>query len=213
MLAQCMAGSTCSSCLHFCYTFKMIDIDKIVSRLEPKIGKTTFIAVDGHGGSGKSTLAKLLGEKLQAEIIHTDDFASWDNLLNWWPDIIEKVFKPIQDGASSLSYQPTSWWENHHPGPIENQPVTAVMILEGVSSSRTEFDDFISLRIFVDTPKEVCLERGLQRDASTGKSEAELTKMWEEWFQKEISYMKRDNPKEKADIVLAGVSAFGEQIE
>jgi uridine kinase len=32
------------------------------------------VAIDGHGGSGKSTLATLLSERLNAEIIHTDDF-------------------------------------------------------------------------------------------------------------------------------------------
>jgi uridine kinase len=191
-----------------CYTFKMIDIGKVASKLKPKVGKVAFIAIDGHSGSGKSTLAKWL-----AEIIHTDDFASWENPLNWWSDVIEKVFKPIQEGAASLSYQPTSWWENHHPEPIENQPVTAIMILEGVSSSRREFDDYISYRIFVDTPKEVCLERGLQRDASTGKSVEELTKMWEAWFQKEMDYMERDNPKEKADIIIDGTKDLEEQIQ
>lgn len=191
----------------------MIDIGKIASLLKPKVGKVIFITIDGHGASGKSTLAKLLREKLHAEIIHTDDFASWDNPLNWWTDVVEKVFKPIEEGATSLSYQPTSWWENHHPEPIENQLITAIMILEGVSSSRSEFDDYLSYRIFVDTPKEICLARGLQRDSNTGKNEAELTKMWEAWFQKEIEYMKRDNPKEKADIVIDGTKPFAEQIQ
>ena len=190
----------------------MIDIEEIVSRLEPKVGKVIFIAVDGHGGSGKSTLAKWLGEKLSAEIIHTDDFASWDNPINWWPALIEKVFKPIQLGATSLSYQPTSWWENHHPKPVENQPVTPIMILEGVSSSRREFDEYISYRIFVDTPKAICLERGLARDAATGKSKEELTEIWEEWFAKEEVYMKRDHPKEKADIIIDGTKDFSKQL-
>lgn len=60
-----------------------------------------LIAVDGHGGSGKSTLASLLSEKLKAEIIHTDDFAAWDNPLNWWPLVIERVLEPIACSAAS----------------------------------------------------------------------------------------------------------------
>lgn len=180
--------------------------------VKPKVGEVTFIAVDGHGGSGKSTLAKLLSEKLNAEIIHTDDFAGWDNPLNWWPNVIKEVFEPIKAGATSLSYQPASWWENHYPEPVENQPVTPVMILEGVSSSRKEFDDYISLRIFVDTPKDVCLARGIERDTGTGKSKDELTKMWEEWFDEEETYIQRDNPKEKADMVIDGTKPFEEQI-
>ncbi len=180
--------------------------------IKPKVGKTTFIAIDGHGGSGKSTLAELFSEKLNAEVIHTDDFSGWENPLNWWPDIVEKVFEPIRNGATSLSYQPASWWGNHHPEPVKNQPVTKIMILEGVSSSRKEFDEYISYRVFVDTPKDICLERGIARDTGTEKSKEELTKMWEEWFVEEEIYIQRDNPKQKADIVIDGTLPFKKQI-
>ena len=188
-------------------------LKNIIEGVEPRVGKTIFIAVDGHGGSGKSTLAKWLSKRLGAEIIHTDDFAGWDNPLNWWPNVIRNVFEPIRSGAVSLSYQPASWWENHHPEAITDQPVTPIMILEGVSSSRKEFDDYISLRIFVDTPKDICMKRGIERDTGTGKSKEELTKMWEDWFAKEDTYIQRDNPKEKADTVIDGTKPFDEQIE
>ncbi len=55
------------------------DICKALAIEKPKIGNVKFIAVDGHGGSGKSGLAGYLAQKLHAEIIRTDDFASWDN--------------------------------------------------------------------------------------------------------------------------------------
>jgi len=60
------------------------------------------LAIDGHGGSGKSTLAEALAKQLNAEIIRTDDFASWDNPLNWWPLLIEYVFEPISKGSKTL---------------------------------------------------------------------------------------------------------------
>lgn len=180
---------------------------------KPKVGEVTFIAVDGHGGSGKSTLAKLLSERLSAEVIHTDDFAGWDNPLNWYPNVIKEIFEPISNGDKTLSYQPASWWENHHPDPVINQPVTDIMILEGVSSSRREFRDYISFSIFVDTPKETCLQRGIERDTGTGKSKEELAKMWEQWFAEEDAYIKRDSPKENADLVTDGTKPFDDQIE
>jgi uridine kinase len=57
---------------------------------------TRIVAIDGLGGSGKSTLAEHLSIALGgAEIIHTDDFASWENPIDWWPQLIEKVLEPV----------------------------------------------------------------------------------------------------------------------
>lgn len=184
----------------------------MLSSRHPKVGKTVFIAVDGRGGSGKSALAKWLGEQLSAQIVRTDDFASWDNPLDWWPLLIERVFQPIKNGATTLNYPRSEWWENHHPEPAIGQPVTAVMILEGVSSLRREFRNYISLSIFVDTPKELCLKRGIERDTNTGKTTGELIQMWEGWFEEEDVYMRRDQPKEHADIVIDGTNPVGEQL-
>lgn len=42
---------------------------------------TKIIAIDGCGGAGKSTLATQISAALDScPVIHTDDFASWDNL-------------------------------------------------------------------------------------------------------------------------------------
>jgi deoxyadenosine/deoxycytidine kinase len=57
---------------------------------------TTVIAVDGLGGAGKSGFAAHLSVSLGgAEIVHTDDFASWDNLVDWWPELIERLLVPL----------------------------------------------------------------------------------------------------------------------
>lgn len=138
------------------------NIRKLISQnADRKMADIFFIAVDGHGGSGKTTLANLLSKKLNAEIIHTDDFASWENPVNWWPILIEKVFQPIKDGEKFVSYKRSSWAVNHKPEPIIDQPVTEIMIVEGVGSSRKEFEKYIGLSIFVDTSEDVCLERGM----------------------------------------------------
>ena len=190
-----------------------INLREILSGKKPKVGDTLFIAIDGHGGSGKSSLAQLLSDKLNASIIHTDDFASWNNPINWWPQVIEKVFEPIKDGAKSLSYPRSTWWDNHDSQPIVEQSVTPVMILEGVSSSRKEFSEYISLKVFVNTPKEICFQRGVERDSGTGKTKEEILKLWEQWFVEEEEYMRRDLPLKHADIVLDGTKPFAGQIE
>ena len=169
-----------------------------------------FIAIGGHGGSGKSTLAELLSKKLGAEIIHTDDFASWDNPVDWWPLVIDRIFMPIENGAKTLSYPRSKWWENHFPEPVAGQPVTKIMILEGVTALRKEFRPFVDYKIYVETPLNICLERGLARDINnnTGKSVEELTAMWNEWIEAEHEYMARDKPKDAADVIVDGTESF-----
>lgn len=191
----------------------MAELQERILRYLPKVGKTRFIAIDGHGGSGKSTLAEMLSKELGAEIIHTDDFAGWDNPENWWPLVIERVFEPIKSGATALNYPRSKWWEAHNPEPVVNQPVTDIMILEGVSSLRKEFREYLSLSIFVDTPIEICLQRGFERDrGQDGKSDDEIKHMWQQWYEKEEIYIARDNPKEFADIVLDGTKPFEDQL-
>lgn len=184
-----------------------------IKEISPKVGSISFIAIDGHGGSGKSTLAEMLAKQLNAEIIHTDDFAGWDNPENWWPSVIERVFEPIKNGATTLNYPRSKWWETHNPEPVVNQPVTQIMILEGVSSLRKEFRPYIAFSIFVDTPVKVCLQRGFERDkGQDGKSDDEIKSMWQDWYEKEEAYMHRDNPKGFADLVLDGTIPFEEQV-
>ncbi len=190
-----------------------VDLRALIADKPPKTGKVRFIAVDGHGGSGKSTFARWLADRLGAELVTQDDFASWDNPFDWWPQVIEKIFVPITAGAKTLSYPRSQWWEHHKPEPVVDQPVTDIMILEGVSSSRSEFRDYISLSIFIDTPIELCLKRGVERDKVTGKSEEELTEMWEGWMKGEETYFNRDNPKENADIVVDGTRPFEDQVK
>lgn len=189
-------------------------IEFLLASKEPKVGNTLFIAIDGRGGSGKTTLAALLMKKLNAQLILTDDFASWDNPYDWSQLVIERVFDPIENGAKTLSYPRSKWWENHQPESVVDQPVTKIMILEGVGSLRKEFRDYISIDIFVNTPREICLQRGIERDVNndTGKTEAEIAAMWEKWASNEDAYIARDKPQEYADIVIDGTKPLKEQL-
>lgn len=173
-----------------------------------------FIAIDGHGGSGKSTVAEELSKLIGAEIIHTDDFASFENPKDWWPLVIEKVFKPIENGAKKLSYQRSKWWKDHKPEPVIDQKVTKFMIIEGVTALRTEFRPYINFGIYVNTPKDVCLQRGLDRDRGVdGKNDNEIIDIWEEWFKNEEEYIKRDDPKSYANVVIDGTKPFTEDLK
>lgn len=179
--------------------------EKILNDLENKQSTllVKFIAIDGHGGSGKSTLAALLAKELPAGIIHQDDFASWDSPFDWWPMVIEKVFEPIKNSAKTISYERSQWWPDHKPEPVVDQPVMPIMILEGVSSSRKEFRPYLSYAIWVEAPKDVCLQRGIERDKDQG-SLKKITAMWEQWYKDEEEYIARDNPRVFADTIIDG---------
>ena len=190
-----------------------VNLREMLRFRHPKVGDTLFIAVDGRGGSGKSTLAKYVAESLNAQIVPTDDFASWENPFGWWPLVIEQVFQPIQNGTRTLRYPRTSWADNHHPEAIDGQPVTRIMVLEGVSSSRREFRQYLSLAIFIDGPKDIYFRRGVERDLLKGKrSEAELIRLWEGWSADEDRHLQQDDPKQHADIVIDGTKPFEDQL-
>lgn len=55
------------------------EIAAAVAGSAARLGVTKLVAVDGPGGAGKSSLAAQLATACDATLIHTDDFASWDN--------------------------------------------------------------------------------------------------------------------------------------
>lgn len=189
-----------------------MNISELIESRGPRVGKTLFIAVDGHGGSGKSSLADQLADLLNAEIIHTDDFASWDNPTEWWPLLIAKVFKPIEKGATTLRYSRTKWWKSHHPKPVVDQPVTSIMILEGVGSFRKEFRNYISIGIFVDTPVSICKKRVIERDSKVGEPMETIQRLWKDWLNAENVYFEAHAPKANADLFVNGTVPFAQQI-
>lgn len=189
----------------------LAEIRALLDAGAPRVGRTRFIAIDGRGGSGKSTLAATLSSAFAAEIIHTDDFASWDNPLDWHHELVDRVFAPIGGGATTLSYLPSKWWPDHHPAPVERQPVTGVMIIEGVGALRTELRPYATLGIFVELSRELSIQRGIERDRGTGQSPAALATLWNAWADREERYFTRDDPKAHADIIIDGTKPLDAQ--
>jgi uridine kinase len=168
----------------------------------------SVIAVDGLGGAGKTSFAKRLAEKLgDAPIIQTDDFASWDNPLNWWPDLLEKALRPLAAGRPA-KFTPTNWG-----GPPKDQVViqpVEFVILEGVSASREAFRPFLAYSIWIDAPRDVRLSRGLARDSEMRASQGlepnrgEVRANWKRWMAEEDDYVAREKPQEYADQIVPG---------
>lgn len=157
---------------------------------------TRVVAIDGLGGAGKSTLAQLVASKVDAQVIHTDDFASWDDPLGWWPRLLDAVLVPLSQDLIGR-FQRYDWdvraladWCEVHPG--------GIVLVEGVSSSREEFRPYLSASIWVDSPRDVRLRRGLQRDGEEAQAQ------WEEWMVREDEWVVAQSPRSKADLLLNG---------
>ena len=156
---------------------------------------TRIVAIDGPGAAGKSSLAAFLARRLGAEIVHTDDFASWDDPIDWWPRLLEQVLEPLAAGRRAR-FTPTSW-DGLPRADIVVEPAE-VVILEGVTSSRAAFRPFLAYSIWVETPRELRLARGLERDGESMRAQ------WEAWMALEDRYIDEERPAERADLVLPG---------
>ncbi|MFC8384945.1 uridine kinase [Nocardia sp. NPDC057272] len=172
------------------------DLAALVERTTPRLGSTKLVAVDGPGGAGKSTLAAQLAAACTATLLHTDDFASWDNQFDWWPQLEQQVLSPIALGRAGR-YQRYDWdtktlaeWRDVAP--------PAVLILEGVSAGRASVRERLSLLVWVQTPPAVRLARGLDRDGDGALSQ------WQRWMAEEDVHFAADRTQQHADVIISG---------
>jgi uridine kinase len=173
----------------------------ICSAEHPTGMDTRIVAIDGCGGAGKTTLALLVSERLPGcRVVHTDEFASWDEPLDWWPRLVAELLEPLAGGRPAR-FQWYDWdtrslcgWREIEPG--------GWLVLEGVSSSRDAFRPFLSFTIWIDTPRFERLRRGLDRDGD------QALDLWTGWMAAEDDYVAREQPQLRADAVVDGTCPY-----
>jgi uridine kinase len=165
----------------------LIDLSQV-----PRRSATLLVGIDGAGGSGKSTLAATLTDK----IVAMDDFitAPWE-----WYDferLCRDVLEPLQRDEPAR-YQRMDWndgelreWHELQPG--------GVVVVEGVAALDMLLRPAYDYRIWVETPREISLERGLERDGPAALP------LWEAWSEKEEQYWREQRPRESADAIVDG---------
>ena len=163
----------------------------------PRLGAVRLVAVDGPSGSGKSTLAAALAAAFTAAgaataVVGTDDFATWDDPVAWWPRLRDGVLRPIADGRPG-GYRRTEWTGGRpHPGAWVTIATPDVLIIEGVSAGRRSVCQSLSALVGVELPKEERLERAVARDGES--SRAALTT----WQDVETGWYAVDRTAERA---------------
>lgn len=155
------------------------------------------LAVDGPGGAGKSTLAAQVSQELGGvAIIHTDDFASWENQFDWHDRLLDEVLRPLAEG-NTVRYQRFDW-ERNVLAEWHEVSASSYLILEGVSASRDVFTPYLAASVWVQTDRAERLRRGLQRDG------ADALALWQDWMAGEDDYITRERPDERADLIISG---------
>ena len=168
------------------------------------LGRVSVIAIDGPSGSGKSVLADAIAADLRqagirTAVVSTDDFATWDEPVSWWPRLVAGVLAPLAGGRPG-GYRRTEWTNGiPHPGAMIAVPVPEILLLEGVSAGRRSIRARLSTLIWCEHPDPAeRLERAVARDGEACRGPLRAWQRFEEgWFAV-------DNPRAAADVVVSG---------
>lgn len=176
------------------------------------------IAFEGMIGSGKSYEAEKLKEQLGAKtlLLSTDLFVSvprseWTDRLNnddidlsTWYDL-KKIKQALESINKKEKFTVTGLY-NLSNGQFDDELEVdssdcEFMILEGLLSCHKEFDGLIDLKVFLEVPKEIALERAHRRDETVRHLDHEG------WLQKKDIFYTHYLPflkshKKRADIIL-----------
>ena len=165
----------------------------------PRLGGVRLVAVDGPAGSGKTTLAAALGAP-GATVLHLDDlYEGWSGLEGaLWPRLSAQVLEPLRRGRPGR-YQRYDWAAGAFAEWVD-VPVPELLVLEGCGSARRAVDPIAVLRVWVEAPTDLRLERGLARDGVDARAH------WLAWMADEAEHFARERTRERADVRL---DAFG----
>jgi uridine kinase len=168
-----------------------------VATQPPRLGRTRLVCVEGRAGAGKTTLAEAIAAAYagSALVVHLDDlYEGWSGLPTVSARIHGELLPPLRSGRPAAIAR---WdWAADRLGARLTVPVVDALFLDGVGSYAREYDDAVSLLIWVDAPTDVRRTRALDRDGDT------FAPYWDQWAADEAVVHARERTRERADVVV-----------
>lgn len=171
--------------------------------------KTILIGIDGCGGAGKSTFAERIKivDPENVTVVHMDDFYKTSKQReviekeiggNWDCDRVkDQILLPLSKDQHTR-YQRYDWDTDKLAEWIDVL-AGGVVIMEGCYSLIEGLRNYYHFTIWMDTPRDIRLSRGIERDGE------EKRHLWEDlWMPAEELYMKIQKPIENADFIIDG---------
>ena len=159
--------------------------------------RLVLVGIGGRGAAGKSTLAaRLAGAFPGVQIVATDVFFDGNqfDLQRLRTDVVDELV-----AGRSATYEPWDWAEGAPSGTTVSVEPNGVVVIEGVCALHEMFRHDVAVRVWVDAPTDVRLDRAVARDGESSRS------TWTEiWMPNEDAYIAGDRPVECADVVVDG---------
>lgn len=154
-----------------------------------------FVGIGGHGGAGKSTLSRAIPD---AQVVSTDAF--WEGTDFDVARLRAQVLDPLLAGRVAVF---DIWdWPAQAPGGQRRVAPGGIVVVEGVCALHRILRDAYHVRVWVEAPATLRLERGVERDGEEERS------TWAEvWMPREERYVERDRPVECAHLIVEGTGA------
>lgn len=151
-----------------------------------------LVGIGGHGGAGKSTLAGMVPG---AQIVSTDEF--WDGSRFEIDRLAREVVEPL--GRGETAHFSSFDWAAGVPGASRTVTPDGIVVVEGVCALHRSLRDAYAVRIWVEAPYDLRLQRGIARDGEAARS------TWVDvWMPSEERYVERDDPIPSAHLIVDG---------